>query len=387
MRSTRTYQQLTYSPKKTHTQYPKHRYNALGLGMDIGRCLVKQQELFELLCFYFYMCCQPQGKTIWPQQWAWDLKDPNMCYPWMITSSEKDNEHDIFFEKTYKEKKPQLAGLKNLQLLVGKMPKVRTMANWAAKGKDADGVSVLHREMVKLYPKNGLMLPVVRWLYTSNRAHFRRLRKDEMLKQVDSEYQYVLMTGSMDKETRFQELKRETAFAREVMTKWNLTKVDASLRTAYGKRKNEVMFLICDQSTLWMAKSRLAVATEAVRAAVKKLAEDTSRDDIDSRVVKTAIDILKKSLDSVVKTVFDVFKAQAQALTAAGKPPAVNHRVKSTAQSATGIGSKGSFFAWHGSQVARWHLMIRTGLRNLSGTKLQAFGVAYVVFEREAREF
>ena len=133
--------------------------------MDIGRCLVKQQELFELLCFYFYMCCQPQGKTIWPQQWAWDLKDPNMCYPWMITSSEKDNKNDIFFEKTYKEKKPQLAGLANLQKLVAKMPRVRTMANWAAKGKDKDGVSVLHREMTKLYPQNGLMLPVVRWLY------------------------------------------------------------------------------------------------------------------------------------------------------------------------------------------------------------------------------
>ena len=196
--------------------------------------------------------------------------------------------------------------------------------------------------------------------YTSNRAHFRRLRKDEMLKQVDSEYQYVLMTGSMDKETRFQELKRETAFAREVMSKWNLSKVDTSLRTAFGKRKQEVMFLLCDQSSLWFAKSRLAVATEAVRAAVKKLAEDTSRDDIDNRVVKTAIDILNKSLDSVVKTVFDVFKAQAQALTAAGKPPALNHRTKATAQSAAGIGTKGSFFAWHGSQVARWHLMIRT---------------------------
>ena len=39
------------------------------------------------------------------------------------------------------------------------------MANWAAKGKDKDGVSVLHREMTKLYPQNGLMLPVVRWLY------------------------------------------------------------------------------------------------------------------------------------------------------------------------------------------------------------------------------
>jgi len=194
-----------------------------------------------------------------------------MCYPWMITSSEKNNTNDIFFESTYKEKKPQLAGLANLQKLVAKMPKIRTMAAWAAKGKNDDGVSVLHREMRNLYPENGLMLPVVRWLYTSNRAHFRRLGTHEMLKQVNSDYQYVLMTGSMDKETRFQELKRETGFARQVMGKWNLSKVDTALNKVYSSRKSQVMNLLCDQSTLWMAKSRLAVATAAVRIFFSRL--------------------------------------------------------------------------------------------------------------------
>jgi ubiquitin-conjugating enzyme E2 Q len=54
-----------------------------------------------------------------------------------------------------------------------------------------------------------------------------------------------------------------------------------------------------------------------------------------------------------------------------------NNKQNTQACNAQAIGNKGTFFAWHGSQVARWHMMIRTGLRNLSGTKLQAFGVAY----------
>jgi len=37
----------------------------------------------------------------------------------------------------------------------------------------------------------------------------------------------------------------------------------------------------------------------------------------------------------------------------------------------------GSFFAFHGSSIENWHAIIRTGLRNASGTKLQVNGAAY----------
>eukprot|EP01128_Nolandella_sp_AFSM9_P012155 TRINITY_DN9006_c0_g1_i1.p1 TRINITY_DN9006_c0_g1~~TRINITY_DN9006_c0_g1_i1.p1 ORF type:complete len:621 (-),score=141.58 TRINITY_DN9006_c0_g1_i1:352-2187(-) len=37
----------------------------------------------------------------------------------------------------------------------------------------------------------------------------------------------------------------------------------------------------------------------------------------------------------------------------------------------------GSFFAWHGSPIANWHAILRTGLKNMSGTKGQAHGQAY----------
>eukprot|EP01094_Clydonella_sp_ATCC50884_P014160 TRINITY_DN244_c0_g1_i8.p1 TRINITY_DN244_c0_g1~~TRINITY_DN244_c0_g1_i8.p1 ORF type:complete len:321 (-),score=24.01 TRINITY_DN244_c0_g1_i8:457-1419(-) len=37
----------------------------------------------------------------------------------------------------------------------------------------------------------------------------------------------------------------------------------------------------------------------------------------------------------------------------------------------------GSFFAFHGSPIANWHSIMRTGLRNASGTKLQLHGAAH----------
>jgi hypothetical protein len=59
---------LTYpgaKPTVCHDKLCHYEFNALGLGLDIGKSIVKQQDLFELLCLYFYMCCQPAGKTIW----------------------------------------------------------------------------------------------------------------------------------------------------------------------------------------------------------------------------------------------------------------------------------------------------------------------------------
>ena len=37
----------------------------------------------------------------------------------------------------------------------------------------------------------------------------------------------------------------------------------------------------------------------------------------------------------------------------------------------------GSRFVWHGSRPENWHAILRTGLRNASGTSLQLHGAAY----------
>eukprot|EP00479_Gromia_sphaerica_P013772 TRINITY_DN7858_c0_g1_i1.p1 TRINITY_DN7858_c0_g1~~TRINITY_DN7858_c0_g1_i1.p1 ORF type:complete len:169 (-),score=21.84 TRINITY_DN7858_c0_g1_i1:123-629(-) len=38
---------------------------------------------------------------------------------------------------------------------------------------------------------------------------------------------------------------------------------------------------------------------------------------------------------------------------------------------------KGSRFAWHGSPLGNWNSIIREGLRNMSGTKMQLHGAAH----------
>ena len=63
---------------------------------------------------------------------------------------------------------------------------------------------------------------------------------------------------------------------------------------------------------------------------MKKLSSDTTRDDIDERVVKTALNMLASNVIDLVNTVFDEYAAQVKALTAAGKPPGVDSRMKQT---------------------------------------------------------
>eukprot|EP00939_MAST-03C_sp_MAST-3C-sp1_P004987 g4987.t1 len=372
-------------PTACHKSLCQYRFRAIGLGVDIRKAIVEQRGLFDLLLFFFWMCVQPGGKSIWPQTYAWDLKDPKMVYPWMLVADSdvrkgrSSGSHPIFYEDDYKAKKPQNRGLANLKTIMDKMPKLRLIAQWAKKERDAKGRYPLYRELSE---KDDLLLPLIRWLYTSNMAHVRRLKKSEMLGKVNSQYQFVLMTGSMDKEHRFQELKRETSFARRVMASWNVATVNAEIVKAHNSRKSQVVGLLTDGTSLYAAKARLAVATQAVRSAQLRLAKKDDVDDIDAHVVKVASGIVSNGVElaQCVSQVYDTFKAQRAAMVAAGKPPKIDARTKSTAMNATGIagaGTNGSFFCWHGSMVGRWHIILRTGLRNLSGTKLQAFGVAY----------
>jgi len=259
--------------------------------------------------------------------------------------------------------------------MVEKMPSIDELALWSKAGKDKDGRSILYKKCRERYDKNGLMLPLLRWIYTSNKAHIRRLRPSEKIKEVDSNFQFILMTGSAEKEAKFQELKRETHFARELMTKWNRSAVLSELNAVLKKRHKEVQTLLSNGTTLYTARALLQCAVKAVNIATSILDEKLSDHDIDSYVVKEATKLMstKKGRSDVVKKLFDEFSAQKKELDKANVqlPPSAN------ASNATPVSKTGSFWAWHGSAIESWHLILRTGLRNLSGTTLQAFGTAY----------
>lgn len=55
----------------------------------------------------------------------------------------------------------------------------------------------------------------------------------------------------------------------------------------------------------------------------------------------------------------------------AGGDPRVNAQFKELRK------QHGSYFAFHGSGIENWHSILRRGLLNCSGTKLQTTGAAY----------
>eukprot|EP00939_MAST-03C_sp_MAST-3C-sp1_P005374 g5374.t1 len=351
------------------------QYNGFGLGVDIESACENQRDLMTLLTACLYQCGKGQTKQVWTKQW--NLQDSNMCYPWSVQSVGADSSNDLWRREDHKANRVQQKGLAVLRDMVEKLPSIDDVAKWANMGCDPDdGRKYLEKKMFDLYPKNGLMLPLVRWIYTSNRAHIRRLRPRERISEVKTDYQFILMTGSAEKEAKFQRLKRETHFARELMSKWNKGKVLKELNKVCSSRSKEVNTLLCAGSSLYQARALLQTAVKAVNIAGQKLDEEFSHHKkIDALIVQKALTLMhsRGGTERVVKAVFDDYAQQLKMLRAANVtlPPSAN------ASNAAPVSKSGSFWAWHGSAVESWHLILRTGLRNLSGTKLQAFGTAH----------
>lgn len=353
-----------------------YKFNALALGVDIGTALQEQTDIFTLLIGNFWNACNTTNKAVWPRMW--DLKDWKLCYPYMIASAGESREHDVFYPEDYAAKKLQTKGLKNIKELSQHLEKPRQMAQWAEMGRDSSGAVVLNKKMAGL-SKGGLLLPVVRWLYTSNRAHIRRLESSEMITKVQSKYQFVLMTSSAEKEKRFQELKRDTAFARKILGVISGDKIFNEINKQWQTRKADVFGLLADSNNLYKKKAILHTALKAVEMAQKRLMEKNLSTDIDNMVVKTACDILNDNagLPDACKLTLDFFKAQVDEFTKMGAKPAVDSKARSCATNASPIGNKGTYWAWHGAPLDKWHFILRTGLRNLSGKKLMMNASAY----------
>ena len=147
---------------------------------------------------------------------------------------------------------------------------------------------------------------------------------------------------------------------------------NATLDRRYKSRKNEVITLLGTGDIVYKARGLMAIARKAISMATEVLDQRHVRD-IDSQVVGEALYIVKNNLTKVVKLTFDDYAEQRKQLGKMGVsvPPSQN------APNAKPIGKSGSFWAWHGSAMMSWHFILRTGLRNLSGTTLQQFGAAY----------
>jgi poly [ADP-ribose] polymerase 6/8 len=54
-----------------------------------------------------------------------------------------------------------------------------------------------------------LAFPLLRWVVSSNRSHLKKLEKNEMVSQMNTTHQYLLMSSTPEKEKRFQALKKK----------------------------------------------------------------------------------------------------------------------------------------------------------------------------------
>ncbi|CAB1098736.1 unnamed protein product [Ectocarpus sp. CCAP 1310/34] len=79
------------------------------------------------------------------------------------------------------------------------------------EGHDAtDGSGMLSLEKA-LTERNPLAYRLLRWLLSANRAHLRPLREWELIPEIPCQKQFTLVTGTAEREARFQALKREAA--------------------------------------------------------------------------------------------------------------------------------------------------------------------------------
>eukprot|EP00903_Cladosiphon_okamuranus_P021150 g19426.t1 len=62
-----------------------------------------------------------------------------------------------------------------------------------------------------LMERSPLAYLLLRWLLSANRAHLRPLEKKELIPEIPCEKQFMLVTGTADRETRFQTMKRREA--------------------------------------------------------------------------------------------------------------------------------------------------------------------------------
>eukprot|EP00903_Cladosiphon_okamuranus_P021144 g19422.t2 len=82
----------------------------------------------------------------------------------------------------------------------------------AAPGHGGHESRVLSLENA-LSERNPLAYRLLRWLLSANRAHLRPLQGSELIKEIPCDKQFMLVTGTAERESRFQQMKQEVAAA------------------------------------------------------------------------------------------------------------------------------------------------------------------------------
>lgn len=141
-------------------------YEEMGVGLDVTAELIRDPDTIDLLLTVLYAAAH--GGRI------------ELCFP-----------------------EPVFDGVVNkalLETVLKVYPSVEEMVQLAMRG-------TLKETLNSAHPK---AYPLLRWIISSNQAHIRPLQAEEHIPSIESKQQFVLLTAPIEKERRFQELKRQS---------------------------------------------------------------------------------------------------------------------------------------------------------------------------------
>ena len=200
-------------------------YITLGVGLELGSQIMRNNVFMNMLICFLHAAASDIGRV-------------NLFFPSDLHATSSSGGDDSF-GTTAVPNRPRL------KLCLGNIPPLATMMRWAAAGIDADTrANVLFVELNKLDP---LIVPLLRWMLATNNGYARMLTSEERL-DVDTPYQFMLLTSSARKEAQFQAFKIETVKARRVMAK---------LKPA-GRAKIVAALAAAKTGVVWSTKSSRA---------------------------------------------------------------------------------------------------------------------------------
>ena len=151
-------------------------YEELGVGLDVAGEIKRDPSLADLLISLLY--ASAHGGRI-------ELMFPEQVRAGNESFMSGDGVKDV----------------PKLQRVISLLPSVNLMIEWT----DA-GIFRGHMDQLDV-----LCYPLLRWMFSSNRSHLRCLKDHEKITGLTCDFQFVLLTGPVEKELEFQSLKRDTA--------------------------------------------------------------------------------------------------------------------------------------------------------------------------------
>jgi len=162
----------------THEQF--------GLGVDLETEIVDRGDIVDLLITFAYSAALNNINT------NFDTFTPFPSGVEVKTKNKKGKEVTYDFMNGEKNDHQKCADL------INKIPEIKKLQDWIEKGKFKEKCTEI----------DVLIIPFLRWLIASNRAHLKRLNEKNKIKEMNTPWQFLLLTSAPEKEVSFQDFKK-----------------------------------------------------------------------------------------------------------------------------------------------------------------------------------